>query len=130
MQISVIIPVYNAEDFVTLAVESALAQPETGEVILIEDGSPDNSLTICQELEEKYNKVRLLRHPHGRNKGAAASRNLGMKSWRRYVLITAARSTCTAFLAALSVLATPRSSESKITAPVLPAVLAEIFAMA
>ncbi len=80
MQISVIIPVYNAEDFVTLAVESALAQPETGEVILIEDGSPDNSLTICQELEEKYNKVRLLRHPHGRNKGAAASRNLGMKN--------------------------------------------------
>ncbi|HQJ32779.1 MAG TPA: glycosyltransferase [Anaerolineaceae bacterium] len=82
MQISVIIPVYNAEDFVTLAVESALAQPETGEVILIEDGSPDNSLTICQELEEKYNKVRLLRHPHGRNKGAAASRNLGMKNAR------------------------------------------------
>lgn len=82
MLVSVIIPVYNAVGFVTQAVESALEQPETGEVILVEDGSPDNCLTICQELVEKDNKVRLLRHPHGRNKGAAASRNLGMKSAR------------------------------------------------
>jgi glycosyltransferase involved in cell wall biosynthesis len=79
MNVSVIIPVYKATGFVAQAVESALEQPETGEVILIEDGSPDNSLAVCQELAEKYDKVRLLRHPNGKNKGAAASRNLGMK---------------------------------------------------
>jgi len=73
------IPVYNAARFVPEAVESALAQPETAEVILIEDGSPDDSLAVCQALAEKFDKVRLLRHPYGINMGAAASRNLGMK---------------------------------------------------
>lgn len=81
-EISVIIPVFNAGPFVTQAVESALNQMETGEVILIEDSSPDNSLEVCQSLSDKYKKVRLLRHPDGRNRGAAASRNLGMRSAR------------------------------------------------
>ncbi|MHA1279543.1 MAG: glycosyltransferase family 2 protein [Candidatus Helarchaeota archaeon] len=78
MQISIVIPVYNAASFVTQAVESALAQPETAEVILIEDGSTDNSLAVCQALAEKYEKVRLLRHPCGNNRGAGATRNLGV----------------------------------------------------
>jgi len=39
MEISVVIPVYNAERYVREAVESALDQPETAEVLLIEDGS-------------------------------------------------------------------------------------------
>lgn len=77
-EVSVVTPVYNAARFVERAVESALAQPETGEVLLIEDNSPDNSLVICQKLVEKYEKVRLLRHPNGENRGAGASRNLGM----------------------------------------------------
>lgn len=80
LQISVIIPVYNAASYVTQAVESALAEPETAEVLLVEDGSPDNSLAICQALSDRYDKVRLLRHPGGVNKGAGASRNLGMKN--------------------------------------------------
>lgn len=79
-QVSVIIPVYNAAKFVSQAVESALEQPETAEVLLIEDGSPDNALEICQHLTEKYEKVKLLRHPNGENRGAGASRNLGMKN--------------------------------------------------
>jgi len=79
MQVSVVIPVYNAAPFVTQAVESALQQPETGEVILIEDGSPDNALEVCRLLEARYDKVHLFRHPDGRNHGAGASRNLGMQ---------------------------------------------------
>ena len=78
--VSVIIPVYNAAGYVSQAVESALAQPETAEVLLIEDGSPDNALEICQGLASKYEKVKLLRHPDGENQGAGASRNLGMRS--------------------------------------------------
>jgi glycosyltransferase involved in cell wall biosynthesis len=78
--VSVITPVYNAAEFVTRAVESALAQPETGEVLLIEDNSPDDSLRVCRELAEKHEKVRLLRHPDGGNHGAGASRNMGMQN--------------------------------------------------
>ena len=86
MQVSVITPVYNAASFVTRAVESALQQPETAEVVLIEDGSPDNGLQVCQQLVAKYDKVRLFRHSNGENRGAGASRNLGMqKSSYEYI---------------------------------------------
>lgn len=80
MQVSVIIPVYNAEKYVREAVESALAQPETGEVILVEDASPDNAIQVCQELEKEYSKVKLFQHPNGENRGAGASRNLGIQN--------------------------------------------------
>jgi len=79
VKVSVIIAVYNAEKFVTKAVESALSQPETAEVILIEDGSPDKSLEVCEGLASKNDKVFLYRHPGGLNKGAPASFNIGMK---------------------------------------------------
>ncbi|MBN2466488.1 glycosyltransferase [candidate division WOR-3 bacterium] len=82
MQISVIMPVYNAASFVAQAVESTLQQPETGEVLLVEDGSSDNSLEVCRQLADEYPKVRLLRHADGKNHGAGASRNLGMQSAR------------------------------------------------
>jgi len=80
LKISVIIPFYNAREYVTQAVESALMQPETGEVLLIEDDSPDGGIEICQNLAKKYSTVRLLRHPDGKNHGASASRNLGIKN--------------------------------------------------
>jgi len=80
MKVSVITPVYNAAEFVTRAVESALAQPEVAEVLLVEDGSPDGSLAVCLALAERYEKVKLLRHPGGVNRGAGASRNLGMRN--------------------------------------------------
>ncbi len=82
MKVSVITPVYNAAQFVTQSVESALEQPETAEVLLIEDNSTDNSLAVCEALAARYDKVRLLRHPNGENRGAGASRNLGMKNAR------------------------------------------------
>ena len=82
MNVSVIIPVYNAERFIVSAVESALAQSETAEVILIEDNSPDNALEVCKGLEERHAKVRLLRHEGGVNRGAGESRNLGIRNAR------------------------------------------------
>ena len=60
MKISIIIPIYNAANFVTQAVESAQAQSETAEVILIEDGPSDDSLAICHTLADKYENVHLL----------------------------------------------------------------------
>lgn len=76
--VTIVIPFYNAKDFVTQAVESALAQPETGEVLLINDNSPDGGVEVCQSLVNKYPKVKLLMHPDGGNHGPGASRNLGI----------------------------------------------------
>jgi len=80
MQVSVVIPVYNAERYVELAVESALRQKETAEVILVEDNSPDNALAICEKLAVRDDRVRLVRHSDGKNHGAGESRNLGIRS--------------------------------------------------
>lgn len=80
MNISVIIPVYNAEKYVRKAVESALQFEEVKEVILIEDGSPDNALEVCRQLVKEDSRVKLLTHPNGENRGAGETRNLGLKN--------------------------------------------------
>lgn len=79
MKISVIIPVYNAEKFISKAVESALQFDEVSEIILVEDKSPDNALEVCQKLVEKFERVKLYQHPDKQNHGAGASRNLGIE---------------------------------------------------
>jgi len=78
MKISVIIPVYNAEKYIEEAVNSALIQPECAEIILIEDGSTDRSHIICDSLAQKHTTVKVLRHSNGKNRGAGASRNVGI----------------------------------------------------
>lgn len=79
MKISVITPVYNAEKYITQAVESALQFDEVFEIILVEDKSPDNALEVCKKLAEKYDRVKLFQHSDKGNHGAGASRNLGME---------------------------------------------------
>lgn len=79
MKISVIIPVYNAEKYISQAVESALQFEDVYEVVMVEDKSPDNALQVCTELAEKYDRVKLYQHPDKGNHGAGASRNLGME---------------------------------------------------
>lgn len=79
--LSVIIPVYKAEDFLERAIESVLIQNEVNEILLVEDNSPDNSLKICEEYVNRHPaKIKLYRHPNNANLGAAESRNLGMKN--------------------------------------------------
>lgn len=80
--VSVIIPVYNAEPFVREAVFSALSSRDVGEILLIEDGSPDSSLAVCEALEKEEDRVRLFRHADGRNLGAGMSRNVGIEKAR------------------------------------------------
>ena len=79
-KVSVIIPVYNAAAFLENSVQSALLQPEVGEILLIEDGSTDNSLEICRQLTTGHDRIKLLQHPDGENRGAGASRNLGLEA--------------------------------------------------
>lgn len=78
MRISVILPVYNAGAFVETAIASALDQDEVAEVIVVEDGSTDDSLAVCEAYALRDPKIKLLRHPNGENRGVSASRNLGI----------------------------------------------------
>ena len=82
MKVSVVTPVYNAAEFVRRAVESALAQEQTAQVVLVEDGSTDESLVICSQLASQYPLVELVRHRDGCNHGAGVSRNLGIQMSR------------------------------------------------
>nr|WP_315030701.1 glycosyltransferase family 2 protein [uncultured Chryseobacterium sp.] len=78
LDISVIIPVYNAAEFLEKSVLSALPFEEVREVILVEDKSTDHSLEICRRLADQHPKIKLFQHPDKENHGAAASRNLGI----------------------------------------------------
>lgn len=76
--ISVIVPVYNSEEYLEECVESVLKQTYTcWELILIDDGSEDCSLEICKSLCDRDKRIRLLRQEH---KGVSAARNAGMKA--------------------------------------------------
>lgn len=82
LEVAVIIPVYNAAPFVSAAVESCLQLPEVREVILVDDAGPDGSFAVCQAIAAREPRVRLLTHEGHVNKGAAASRNLGIEQSR------------------------------------------------
>lgn len=82
LSLTVIIPVYNCERFVAKAIESALAQPEVTEVVVVDDGSQDTSLTICKALQVEDNRVKIFQHSKGINKGRSASRNLALENAR------------------------------------------------
>jgi glycosyltransferase involved in cell wall biosynthesis len=81
-RISVIIPVYNAERFIKKAVESAVHLRQVAEVVLVEDGSPDRAIDVCRELQQQYPHVKVFQHRNGENRGAGASRNLGIQNSR------------------------------------------------
>lgn len=86
MDVSVIIPVYKAEKFIKKAIESCLQLSEVKEIILVDDGYKDRAKEIIQELAEKYSIIRLYEHPNNENRGAGASRNLGIeKATQEYI---------------------------------------------
>ena len=74
--ISVIIPVYNVEQYLRQAVESVLTQTyQNLEIILVNDGSTDSSPEICEEYARKDARVKVL---HKANGGLSSARNFGM----------------------------------------------------
>ena len=75
-QISVIVPVYKVEPYLHRCVDSILAQTFTDfEMILVDDGSPDNCGKICDEYAEKDSRVKVI---HQENGGLSAARNAGL----------------------------------------------------
>ena len=78
--VSVIIPAYNVEKYIAKTIQSALIQPEVEEVIVIDDGSSDNTFKIIKEFQLKWDKIKVLNHKNNKNKGRSATRNLGLKN--------------------------------------------------
>lgn len=78
--ISVIIPAYNVERFIEKAICSALSQTEVEEVIIVNDGSTDNTLEIVEAQIANDSRVKIFHHINKANLGRSASRNLGIKS--------------------------------------------------
>lgn len=76
IMISVIIPVYNSEKFVENCVERLNPNKYDIEIILVNDGSKDNSLDICRRLEKKYENVRAFDKENG---GVSSARNFGIE---------------------------------------------------
>ena len=80
MKISVIVPVYKAEKYIEACVQSILSQTyDDFELILINDGSPDASGTICDALAAGDHRIRVI---HKENGGAATARNAGLDAAR------------------------------------------------
>ena len=76
-KLSVIIPVYNVEKYLYKSIDSILAQTyEDIEVILINDGSTDNSLKICNEYAKRDDRVNVININNG---GQSKARNTGIK---------------------------------------------------
>lgn len=74
--ISVIVPVYNVENYVDRCIDSVLNQSYLNlEILLIDDGSTDRSGSICNEYKEKDDRIKCI---HKKNGGLSDSRNMGI----------------------------------------------------
>lgn len=75
-KVSVIVPVYNAEQYLKRCVDSLIAQTYTNlEIILVDDGSKDASGIICDEYERKFDNIKVF---HKENGGSSSARNMGI----------------------------------------------------
>ena len=75
--VSVIMPIYNAEKYLSQAIESVLNQTLTDfQLILVNDGSKDNSPNICDAYAEKDSRIQVVHQPNG---GICAARNCGLE---------------------------------------------------
>lgn len=85
MLVSLIVPIYNVEKFLNKCVDSLIAQTYKNiEIILVDDGSPDNCGKICDEYVLKDGRIRVI---HKTNGGLSDARNAGIKMANgKYVL--------------------------------------------
>lgn len=82
--ISVIVPVFKVEQYLKRCVSSILNQSYKNiEIILVDDGSPDNCPEICDDLSSKYSNITVI---HKKNGGLSSARNAGLEKCNgRYI---------------------------------------------
>lgn len=77
MKLSIIVPIYNVAPYLRKCVDSLLAQDISDyEIILVDDGSPDECPQICDQYAERYSNIKVI---HQANAGLSAARNSGIK---------------------------------------------------
>ena len=83
--VSIITPMYNSEDFIEETIQSVIYQSyEKWEMLIIDDGSIDNSINIVKGYAENDKRIKLIEKE--KNQGAAIARNIGIKkSIGRYI---------------------------------------------
>ena len=75
-KVSIIVPIYNVEKYLSKCIESILSQTYKNiEIILVDDGSPDNSPQICDEYAKKDDRIIVI---HKANGGVSSARNAGI----------------------------------------------------
>ncbi|MCR5670961.1 MAG: glycosyltransferase [Butyrivibrio sp.] len=76
--VSVIIPAYNAGEYIGVCLENVVSQTyQNLEIIIIDDGSGDCTCRVCEEFAGRDSRIRLLK---GEHRGVSAARNLGLES--------------------------------------------------
>ncbi len=76
IKFSIIIPVYNVADYLDECLQSVLVQKyKNFEILLIDDGSTDGSSEICENYQDKYSNIRIIKQ---KNSGVAVARNKGL----------------------------------------------------
>ena len=76
--ISIIVPIYNVDNYLEKCIDSILNQAlEEFELVLVNDGSTDNSGAICDKYSNKDERVKVI---HKKNGGVSSARNVGIKN--------------------------------------------------
>lgn len=83
--ISIVVPIYNVEQYLDKCIESILKQTyENIEIILVNDGSTDNSANICNKYEKKDTRIKVI---HKKNGGLSDARNIGINNAKgKYII--------------------------------------------
>lgn len=77
-KVFIIVPIYNVEKFIRKTIESLINQTYNNiEIILVDDGSPDDSPRICDDYSKKDTRIKVI---HKENGGVSSARNSGMKA--------------------------------------------------
>ena len=82
--VSIVVPVYNMENSLEVCVDSLLNQNYSNiEIVLVDDGSKDNSLEVCNKLQKRDSRIQVY---HTENRGSGPARNTGIeKATGRYI---------------------------------------------
>lgn len=76
--VSVVLPIYNVEKYLNRCVKSVVNQSyKSLEIILVDDGSPDNCPTLCEDWAKKDSRIKVV---HKENAGLGYARNTGIEN--------------------------------------------------